>query len=182
MLGLPYDKALKHQKECDFRKKACPKRCGRKLFGKDIPDHLPKCLNFSTTCDDCQITSYPNRGDFQADEKHDCFTSLVRETQKNEKELYVYEEALGINYNVVNNKCPKDKPMIVHRGPVLQDQSDGRTTKCADCQKEPLDSHILFYRCKEAKTCGCDYNLCRHCALTMCDPPVLKEKQTFPFH
>lgn len=92
------------------------------------------------------------------------------------------EEVLGINYDVVNNKCPKDKPMVVHRGVVLANLSDHKTSNCANCKKTSLDSHDFFYRCKEGQTCNCDHELCRHCALIMCDPPVLKAKETFPFH
>merc|ERR1712166_1026513 len=40
----------------------------------------------------------------------------------------------------------------------------------------------FFYRCSDAAACKCNYDLCRHCALTNCDPPVLKDKEKFNFH
>ena len=182
-LGLAYNEALAHQKECEYRKRNCPRRCGVKLFNRDLDEHLPKCRNFVHTCPDCEITSYPNR-EGQDQGPHDCFQALVRATQKNSKELINLEQTLGINYELINNKCPKGKNMVVHRGMILYylGDSSSKRPKCNMCNKPDLHYHDFFYRCEEFTSCKCGYDICRHCALINCDPPILKDKEKFNFH
>ena len=61
---------------------------------------------------------YPNRpggSDFMDENgKHDCFAALLAATKSQRSELKDLKESLGINYEEVNIKCPKGKPMAVH--------------------------------------------------------------------
>jgi len=90
----------------------------------------------------------------------------------------------GLNYDVMNNRCPRGKSLVVHRGLVLSylTESRDKRPKCDKCGHTELNMQDFFYRCSEWSTCGCKYDLCRMCACLSCDPPVLEEKQKFDFH
>jgi hypothetical protein len=83
--GLPYKDALKHQRECPWRKVFCPKRCGTQLLRKNIEEHLKTCPNVWTQCPDCEMVIYTNRpgGNSFMNEngKHDCFAALLAATK-----------------------------------------------------------------------------------------------------
>ena len=91
--------------------------------------------------------------------------------------------SLGVDYETINNKCSKGKPLKVHRGLVLEyiHDNNGTTPKCDECKKNDLHLQDFFYRCSEWSTCQCKYDLCRHCALINCDPPFLNTKMKFKF-
>ena len=76
-LGLPYKDAQAHMKTCDFRRHHCPLKCGVKLFGHEKEEHMKICKNFSVTCPECNMVSYPNRDDEKNKGPHDCFEALV---------------------------------------------------------------------------------------------------------
>lgn len=189
-LGLAYKDALNHQKTCSYRKRHCPRKCGIKLYGKDLEAHLPVCVNLEVICPDCEICTYPNREESKSGEdntgaKHDCFQSLVTEVHKNEKELTQLKKNLGINYDQVNNTCPSNHPMVVHRGlalHLLSNNSDYKP-KCIDCGQLELNMSEFYYRCSEWTTCANKFHqLCRMCALINCNPHVLNKNQRVHFH
>lgn len=182
-LGLPYKEALEHQQKCLLRKRTCPKRCGEKIYGKDVESHLKLCKNFEKVCPKCEISSFPNR-DNAEEADHDCFKALLAKTKSNAQELSELKWQLGTNYETLNSKCSSGKPLKVHRGLVLSYLSESRDKrpKCNECAKPNLDMHDFFYRCAEWSTCRCNWDLCRHCALISCDPPVLAATQKFKFH
>ena len=108
----------------------------------------------------------------------------MKTTQKEFKEINELESSLGINYDVINNKCPKGKNMVVHKGLILYYLSDSssKRPKCKMCDKPDLHYHDFFYRCEDYTNCRCQYDLCRHCALINCNPAILKDKMKFNFH
>ena len=176
-LGMSYSEASKHQLQCEFRMRPCPRGCGERMLGKDIDAHLPFCLNLQTKCPDCSAILFPNR-DKRDGIVHDCFDALVNATLETEKMLKNVKYQNGLDYEVVNSKCSKGKKLVVHRGLVLSYIHSGGAgchPQCDKCGAKDLNHHEFFYRCSEWSTCGCKFDLCRMCALTTSDPPVLSD-------
>lgn len=69
-MGLAYQKAIEHQKTCEFMKHLCESGCGEKIYIKDKENHISKCLNYTTDCPKCSISYQPNKGN------HDCIESM----------------------------------------------------------------------------------------------------------
>ena len=183
-LGMSFHEAVKHQQQCEYRMRPCPRGCGERMLGKDLAAHLPNCLNLQEKCEKCGAVLFPNR-DKRDGIVHDCFDALVQATLETEKQLKEVKYQNGLDYDVVNPKCPKGKSLVVHRGLVLSyvaTHGSGSTPRCDKCKCADLNHHEFFYRCSEWSTCGCCYDLCRMCALITCDPPVLAEKQKFVWY
>jgi len=89
--------------------------------------------------------------------------------QTKKEDIIKLKAKYGINYETMNNKCPSNNhPLKVHSGIV---RSYNGVPQCDECKQSDLHEHEFFFRCQE-----CEYDLCRLCALIMCDPPVLKEE------
>lgn len=162
----------------------CPRGCGERMLGKDIEAHLPNCLNLQEKCKDCGAVLFPNR-DKRDGVVHNCFDALVQATLETEKQLKAVKMEHGVDYDVVNSKCPKGKNLVIHRGLVLSYIASGgssATPRCDKCRCTELNHHDFFYRCSEWSTCGCQYDLCRMCALQISQPPVLAETQKFEWY
>ena len=164
--GYTYEKAVGHQKTCQHRRRQCRFGCGQKVMGFEAEAHEQECPEKLDTCENCQCP-YKINAKTEADQ-HDCIEALKKVLTDNQAATYKIKETYGLNYDVMNNKCRKSHPLVVHVGLV---RSYNGIPRCDECRQTELHEHEFFYRCDE-----CDYDLCRACALCLCDPPVLKEK------
>ena len=78
-IGLVYDQAIVHQKQCEYQKRICMNDCGEKVYGFDQINHEKVCKNRVETCEKCEIEYKPNCVDF---EKHDCLKELIKAREK----------------------------------------------------------------------------------------------------
>lgn len=142
-----------------------------------MEEHLPKCLNFEKICEKCEMTYMPNRN---PGKEHDCFKELLKRKDQNEKNLNLSKSQLGIDYEKFDNiKCPNGNKLVMHRGTVYQYVSRNRRSignpTCDSCSQGKLHEQPFFYRCAEWRTCNCQFDYCRLCAVVYADPPMLPE-------
>jgi len=55
LVGYPYEKAIEHQKNCDFRKHYCELNCGMKIYKSEIEEHEKVCLEKVIICEKCEL-------------------------------------------------------------------------------------------------------------------------------
>ena len=166
--GYPYKEALEHQKVCLYRQRFCKHGCGQKILGHEIEAHEEKCPEKLEACEKCSCKYKVNL--VSAENKHDCIEAMKAQVKQCDNDMQKIKETYGINYDVMNNKCPKKQhPLKVHVGIV---RSYPGNPCCDDCGQADLQEHEFFYRCDDDE---CKYDLCRLCALHKCNPPVLKK-------
>ena len=133
-------------------------------MGHQMPSHEEKCPEKLENCSSCDCPYKVNL--VCAENPHDCVEAMKEQLAKCDADVHKVKEKFGINYDVMNNKCRQFHPLKVHVGLV---RSYNGIPRCDECRQTELHEHELFYRCDE-----CHYDLCRLCALNMCEPPVLQ--------
>ena len=77
-IGLPYQQALNHLKNCKFLAHFCKMGCGAKLYSYEIEEHEKLCPNYEEYCDKCEQFFKPNQENEISLEKHDCIQLLKK--------------------------------------------------------------------------------------------------------
>lgn len=85
---------------------------------------------------------------------------------------------LGLFENI-NYKCKNGFQIKVFRGRVYEYHNIGNP-QCNECGQNNLHEHEFFYRCSN-RACGCQTDICRVCALTKSEPPLLEENLVRPY-
>mmetsp|Transcript_8497 Transcript_8497/g.14290 ORF Transcript_8497/g.14290 Transcript_8497/m.14290 type:complete len:252 (+) Transcript_8497:19-774(+) len=112
-IGLPYSKAMSHQKVCKFRKVYCQLHCGAKVYNHEVEEHLLNCPQRKEKCPKCSLDIFVNQRKYAA---HDCIQEMKRELARTKKEHYQLKKELGINYDEMNNVCKENHKLYQHEG------------------------------------------------------------------